>query len=197
MRTLLLSLTLLLGFPTFAADSGPPAQGAEDPAADLMSNLSEAKTRLKLSDAQEQHIREMVYATSKEAIDLNARLQLAELELHHLMDQDVLDEKAILKALDAQLAAQANLQRNRIKMVIALKKELTPEQWDALEVLRAERSRGGGGRGGQGFGGQQGMGGQQGGFGGQPGAGQTGQPGYGAPQGGQGASTPPPSAGGN
>ena len=181
MRTLLLSLTLLLGFPTFAADSGPPAQGAEDPAADLMSNLSEAKTRLKLSDAQEQHIREMVYTTSKEAIDLNARLQLA---------------------------AQANLQRNRNKMVIALKKELTPEQWDALEVLRAERSRGGGGRGGQGFGGQQGMGGQgfggqqgmggqQGGFGGQPGAGQTGQPGYGAPQGGQGASTPPPSAGGN
>lgn len=167
MNALFLALHLLAA-PLAFASGGPPSPPSamaeqEDDDMGLMANFAAVSQELGLSEDQKTKIKDLFYASQKEAIDLRAQAQRAQLDLRHAMGQDTPDEKAVLKALDAHLAAEAAIKRNRVKLVLDLRKAVTVEQWRKLQAMRERRGGpgmgGGMGPGGMGPGG--GMGGGQ------------------------------------
>lgn len=144
--------------------------GGSDPEMEFMANFSEISTELGLTEDQQTKIRDLFYNSQKEAIDLRATEQRTELDLRHAMSADTIDEKAVMKALDAHLAADGALKKNRVKLMIDLRKILSTEQWKKLDAMRSQRGGGrsgpSGGPGGGGHGPGGGMGGSMG--GGQP-----------------------------
>lgn len=175
MTTLLFLAHLLVAPLAFAGGSAapppPPSSGmggggggGEDAEMDLMANFSQVASDLGLDQGQQSKIRDLFYNSQKEAIDLRAAAQRTELDLRHHMGQDTPDEKAVMKALDAHLAAEAALKRNRVQLMLDVRDVLSVEQWRELLELRASRGRMGGGMGhggGMGPGQQQGPGGGQ------------------------------------
>ena len=152
----------------------PSAMGDQDDDMEFMANFSQISTEIGLSADQQAKIKELFYSSQKDAIDLQAQAQRAQLELKHAMDADTPDEKAVMKALDAHIAADGALQRNRVKLLLEVRKVVTTEQWDKLKELRASRRGGMGGHmGGMGPGGMGGgMGSMGGGMGQGPSQGQ-------------------------
>jgi Spy/CpxP family protein refolding chaperone len=80
-----------------------------------------------------------VYSANTAKIDLEARVEKARLEVRHLLAAEPLDEKAVLKATDALSAAEGELRRNRVQLVLAVRKSLTADQWTELVAIRQER----------------------------------------------------------
>ncbi|MDP2313290.1 MAG: periplasmic heavy metal sensor [Pseudomonadota bacterium] len=133
MTTLLLSVLLAVTAPATADDT----LGA---ASSLASGRFEAVAEaLQLTPAQRTSVSDAVYAANAAKIDLEARAEKAKLEVKHLLGAPTLDEKAVLKATDALSAAESELRRNRVQLVIAVRKALTAEQWQELVAIRQER----------------------------------------------------------
>ncbi len=137
MRALLLSV-LLAAAPALAAP--PPPEGADDATAALASGrFAEIAAELELTEAQRKQVTDAVYAANTAKVDLDARAEKARLELRHLLGADTVDEKAVLKAVDTLSAAEAELRRNRVQLVLSIRKALTAEQWRELAAIRQER----------------------------------------------------------
>ncbi len=132
-----------------APPQGPRAEQGEGDDMDFMSNFAEISAELGLSADQQTKIKDLFYVSRKEAIDLRATAERAELDLRHAMGSDSPDEKAVMKALDAALAAEASLKRNKVKLILDVRKVVTVEQWRQLLEIRARR--GGPGARGQGM----------------------------------------------
>lgn len=163
MNALFLMLHLALSPVALAGGGGPPsspsAMGDQaDDDMEFMNNFSQIATEIGLSTDQQAKIKELFYNSQKDAIDLQAQAQRAQLDLRHAMDADTPDEKVVMKALDAHIAADGALQRNRVKLLLEVRKVVTTEQWDKLKELRSRRGPGGGHMGGMGPGGMSGMG---------------------------------------
>lgn len=113
------------------------------PAALAGEGLAELAEKLRLTDAQREQITEVIYQSRSARIEIKARAEKARLELKHALGGDTLDEKAVRQALEAYNAAQADLARNRVDQILAIRKQLTPEQWaqlkDEWSELREER----------------------------------------------------------
>lgn len=103
------------------------------PAALAGDGLAELAEKLQLTDAQRDQITEVLYQSRSARIEIKARSEKAKLELKHALGGDTLDEKAVQRALDAYNAAQADLARNRVNQILAIRKQLTPEQWAQLK----------------------------------------------------------------
>jgi Spy/CpxP family protein refolding chaperone len=135
MRTVLL-LLLSLSF-TAPAWAG---RGAEDAAKALTSNsFDDVAAELALSDTQRTQVSDAIYASNSARVDLDARAQKARLQVRHLLAADPIDEKAVLKAVDALSAAEAEVRKNRVQLLLDIRETLTPEQWRKLLELRKER----------------------------------------------------------
>ncbi len=133
MTTLLLSVLLTLSAPAAADDTLSAAN-------DLASGRFEAiATELELSADQRKTLSDTVYRANAAKIDLDARVEKARLEVRHLLAAEPLDEKAVLKATDALSAAEAELRRNRVQLVVSVRKALSPEQWRELVSIRQAR----------------------------------------------------------
>lgn len=124
-RLLPLVLTLSL-----AATFSPPAQ-AGDRFDDMASSLG-------LTADQKEDVSTIVYEAREKRIAIKAREAAAKLELEHLMASATVDERAILKALDAVNAASADMRRNRVDQALAMRKVLSPEQWTQLASMWSE-----------------------------------------------------------
>lgn len=102
--------------------------------------------QLGLSADQEARVTEAVQAHQLAEVDLRAKVKKARLELKQMMLAESVDEKAAYKKLAEADAAMAEMHREKLGMMLELKKTLTPEQWEkAVELredARAERREG-------------------------------------------------------
>jgi len=99
--------------------------------------------RIGLTEEQQKTISDLVYEHAMRMIDLNAGLKKAEFELGDLVDRDEFDSDAIRKSFAAFQAAKDRLEYERFEMLLAVRAELTAEQWKQLLEIRRflERSR--------------------------------------------------------
>jgi Spy/CpxP family protein refolding chaperone len=118
------------------------AATAAAPAADF--NLPHGKwwenerviQRIGLTDAQQKAIGDLVYQSALKMIDLNAGLRKAEFELGDLVDRDDFDPAAVRKAFGSFQAAKRKLEDERFEMLLAVRGELSAEQWRRLAEIR-------------------------------------------------------------
>jgi Spy/CpxP family protein refolding chaperone len=101
--------------------------------------FEEIAAQLELSAAQRKTVTDAVYTANTAKIDLEARVEKARLDVRHLLAAEPLDEKAVLKATDTLSAAEGELRRNRVQLVLAVRKALTADQWTELVAIRQER----------------------------------------------------------
>lgn len=112
--------------------------GTFSPAAHAGERFDDMATSLGLTADQKEQVSTIVYEAREKRIAIKARGAAAKLELEHLMASTTVDERAILKALDAVNAASADMRRNRVDQALAMRKVLSPEQWSALAAMWSE-----------------------------------------------------------
>ncbi len=99
--------------------------------------------RIGLTEEQQGAISDLVYEHAMRMIDLNAGLKKAEFELGDLVDRDEFNADAIRKSFASFQAAKDRLEYERFEMLLAVRAELTAEQWKQLLEIRRylERAR--------------------------------------------------------
>jgi Spy/CpxP family protein refolding chaperone len=84
-------------------------------------------------------IKDLAYNSNKELIGLRAEMDQGHLEMRRLMDLDSPDEKMIMSQIDKLGAVEIKLRKNRINLLLSVRKLLTPEQRTKLKQLTPER----------------------------------------------------------
>jgi Spy/CpxP family protein refolding chaperone len=156
-------------------------------------NNPHAVEKFKLTDTQRKAMDDIYQQHRLTLVDLHATLEKAELILQPLIGADQPDETRILAQIDKVAQARAELEKANARMLLGLRRQLTPDQWKEIRAAWTAR------RDGHGEGDPEGHGGP----GGEHqwrGRGGPGRPGQGGPppSGGSGASgavTPPPPQG--
>jgi protein CpxP len=160
----------------------PPMERAMGPHGDHGRWWNEPRIveKYKFTDAQRKSMDEIYQQHRLTLVDLHATLEKAELGLEPMMGEDQPDEGKIVQQIDRIAQARAELEKANARMLLGIRKELTPEQWKQIRADRMARRAGG----------PEGPGGHSQGrrWGGGPGG-----PGAGQPEGPAGAGTPPPS----
>lgn len=156
LRNLLLPLALL-ALPSVAtvAHAEPSERrahhGDEDGADEDGHGIEGIAERVGLSDDQRAKVRALVKESKMARVDIRARIEKARIQVHDELSSPQPDAGAARKAIDAQSAAEAELRRNRVDLILAIRGVLTAEQWqkvlDAREDRREERREGKGGSG--------------------------------------------------
>lgn len=108
--------------------------------------------KFKLTDQQRKEMDDIYEQHRLKLVDLHANLEKAEIEMEPLMGQDQPDESKILSQIDKVAQARAELEKANARMLLDIRKQLTPEQWKDLKEAWAQRRDGRGGSGGQGDG---------------------------------------------
>jgi protein CpxP len=75
-------------------------------------------------------------------VDLHATLEKAELAMQPLMSADQPDEGKILAQIDQVAQARAELEKANARMLLGIRRQLTPEQWKIMQADRAARREG-------------------------------------------------------
>ena len=92
--------------------------------------------RIGLTEAQQKAIGDLVYQHAMRMIDLNAGLEKAKFELADQVDRDDFDPDSVRKAFASFQAAKDRLEHERFEMLLAVRGELTAEQWKQLLEIR-------------------------------------------------------------
>jgi len=95
--------------------------------------------KLKLTDDQRKSMDQILFQHREKLIDLRANVQKAELEMEPLMHEDQPNEGKIVAQIDKIAAARAELEKGNARFLLELRGKLTPEQWKALQELRASK----------------------------------------------------------
>jgi len=112
--------------------------------------------KLKLTDAQRKAMDGILLQHREKLVDLRGNVEKAELEMEPMMKDDQPNEARILAQIDKVAQARAELEKANARFLLALRGQLTPEQWKLMQAERANRREdrrgwepGGAGRGGQ------------------------------------------------
>lgn len=84
-------------------------------------------------------IKDLAYNANKELIGLRAEMDQNHLEMKRLMDLDSPDDQAIIAQIDKIGAVEIKLRKNRINLLLAVRKILTPEQRTKLKQLMPDK----------------------------------------------------------
>jgi len=103
-----------------------------------MMGIESFAEELGLSDEQISKIQEQIFERKKNAIDQRSKVQIAELELRKLMKAKTADETKIKNKIKEIGALKTELRLNRVEGRLAVRKELTAEQFERLQSLRKE-----------------------------------------------------------
>jgi protein CpxP len=98
--------------------------------------------KYKLTDTQRKAMDDIYQQHRLTLVDLHATLEKQELEMEPLMKADQPDEGKILSQIDRVAQARAELEKANARMLLGIRKELTPEQWKQMEADRAARHEG-------------------------------------------------------
>jgi len=88
---------------------------------------------LNLDEKQKDAVRSIENKTQKELIRKRADEQIAEIELHELLDRDKVDINAVEAKLRQLSTIRADMQMTMIKAMESIKAELSPEQKKTLK----------------------------------------------------------------
>ena len=97
--------------------------------------------KIGLTVEQQRAITDLVYAHARKMIDLNADFKKAELDLAGLVEDDDFDTGAVRKAFGSFQNAKMKLENERFEMLLAVRGELTTEQWRELLEIRRHLER--------------------------------------------------------
>jgi len=105
--------------------------------------------KYKLSDSQRKSMDDIYQQHRLTLVDLHATLEKAELAMEPMMKADQPDESKILAQIDEVAQARAELEKANARMLLEIRRQLTPEQWKQISADRAaHQMRGPGGMGG-------------------------------------------------
>jgi Spy/CpxP family protein refolding chaperone len=102
-------------------------------------NGQHAIEKLKLTDAQRKAMDDIYMQHRLKLVDLHATLEKAELAMEPLIGADQPDETKILAQIDQVAQARAELEKANARMLLGLRRQLTPEQWKIMKADRAAR----------------------------------------------------------
>jgi len=94
---------------------------------------------LKLSEDQQNQIRNTVKEYRSKLIELRATLEKAEGELNDVYDEEKVDAKKAGDAIEHVVAARSDLTRTFSQMSLKLRAVLTIDQWRELQKRRPQR----------------------------------------------------------
>ena len=109
---------------------------------------SELVKKLGLSESQVQQIEKAFQDHRMQLIDLRATLEKQEITLQPLVDAERPDEAKVTAQIDKVAQARADLEKSNAKMLLAIRRILTVEQWKQLQAqgmgpMRGPRMMGG------------------------------------------------------
>lgn len=110
----------------------PPGKWWENPA------LVE---RLGLSEEQQRSIRHVVFDHARRMIDLTADVKRSELTLGELVSEEDFDDARVREAFAQFQSARKALESQRFELLLAVRGELTQEQWKMIQEARRDAMR--------------------------------------------------------
>jgi hypothetical protein len=116
------------------------AQGPDVPHGPAL--LAAAKA-VGLSTDQVGKIKKIALATQREAISLQAKLRMSQLELEEAMEGDAIpSEQKVATMVDKIGQLENQLKKGHILMMLRIRGTMNKTQWDKLQLLHAERQGG-------------------------------------------------------
>lgn len=103
--------------------------------------------KLKLTDTQRKAMDDIYQQHRLKLVDQHATLEKAELEMEPMINADEPDEAKILSQIDRVAQARAELEKANARMLLDIRKQLTPDQWKQIKAFRAEHREGPGAEG--------------------------------------------------
>ena len=97
--------------------------------------------RIDLTGEQRERIRDLVYRHARRMIDLTAAVKGAELELANVVEPPTFEADAARRAFARLQEARRALEHERFEMLLALRGELSADQWVEVQQLRRELRR--------------------------------------------------------
>jgi len=97
---------------------------------------SEIVSKLQLSDEQVKKVSQTFLDHKLKLIDLQADLEKQELRLQPLMDVDQPDVSKVGAQIDLITAARGRLEKENAMMMLAIRGQLTVDQWKKLKALQ-------------------------------------------------------------
>jgi periplasmic protein CpxP/Spy len=98
--------------------------------------------KYKLTETQRKAMDDIYQQHRLTLVDLHATLEKQELQMEPLIKADQPDEGKILSQIDRVAQARAELEKANARMLLGIRKELTPEQWKQLAADRSARREG-------------------------------------------------------
>ena len=90
------------------------------------------------SDQQIRRIGILKDETERKTLDIKHEMEKARMDMKQLMQADNPNRSAIFKQVDNIGAIQLRLKKAWVGMILDIRKEVTPEQWEKLQLLKAE-----------------------------------------------------------
>jgi len=121
--------------PIFGQDRRPPMERAfHTVAPGRWWNNPEMAQKLGLTPDQQKKMDDIFHQNRMRLIDLNASLQKEEATMEPLMEADQPDEARILAQIDRVAQARAELEKADARMLLGIRRTLSPEQWKKLQA---------------------------------------------------------------
>lgn len=112
---------------------GPPGRWWDNP---------DVAQKLGLSTDQQKKMDDIFQQSRLKLIDDHAAVEKQEAILEPLMSADQPDEKSVLAQVDKVAQARAELEKANARMLIELRRQLTPQQWKTLQTLEPRERHG-------------------------------------------------------
>lgn len=114
----------------------PPMERAMGPHGDFGRwwNNPRLAEKYKLTEAQRKSMDDIYQQHRLTLVDLHANLEKAELGMEPMMGADQPDEGKILAQIDKIAQARAELEKANARMLLGIRKQLTPDQWKQLRA---------------------------------------------------------------
>jgi Spy/CpxP family protein refolding chaperone len=103
--------------------------------------------KLALTADQQKRMDDIFQQNRLRLIDLNASLQKEEAIMEPLVSADQPDEPKILAQIDRVAQARAELEKANARLLLGIRRVLTPEHWKKLQAEAPPQPPPGGGRG--------------------------------------------------
>lgn len=139
---LVVALMIPAGSPAVAQmghHAGPPMQRAFHMHFGRWWDNPQLAQKIGLSSAQQKKMDQIFQDHRLQLIQLHADLQKQEAILGPEIGADNPNEAKILTQIDAVAQARANLEKEYARMLLGIRSQLTPEQWQKLKAMYQER----------------------------------------------------------
>lgn len=104
---------------------GPPGRWWDNP---------EFSKKLSLTSSQQKTMDDIFQKSRLKLIDLMAALQKEEAIMEPLVNADQPDESKVVAQIDKVAQARANLEKANARMLLGIRRVLTPDQWKTLQA---------------------------------------------------------------